>query len=232
MLIFYIDNEKIFLKGGFGLMKIISHRGYWKCVEEKNSITAFERSFVDSCGLETDLRDSGIKGGVVISHDMANENCLTLEDFFKLYKKYNVNLPLALNIKADGLQIPIKQLIQEYEITNYFVFDMSVPDALVYIDLNFNVFTRQSEYEKEPSFYDAACGVWMDEFHSHWIDKNIIKEHISNGKSVCIVSPELHKRSYKKEWQEYKQIEKELQIQDKLMICTDYPLQAKEFFNE
>lgn len=211
-------------------MQILSHRGYWKNIEEKNSLRSFERSFMNLYGLETDLRDRG--GGIVLSHDMANENCLGLDNLFKLYKKYNTNLPLALNIKADGLQIPLKQLIQKYEITNYFVFDMSIPDALVYIDLNFNVFTRQSEYEKEPSFYGKACGIWMDEFHSHWIDKNIIKKHIDNGKSLCIVSPELHKRSYEKEWQEYKQIEKELQIQDKLMICTDYPDKAKEFFND
>lgn len=163
---------------------------------------------------------------------MASENCLKLEDFFKLYKKYNTNLPLALNIKADGLQNLLKKLIEKYEITNYFIFDMSVPDALLYIDLNFNVFTRQSEYEKEPSFYDKARGVWMDEFYSHWIDKNIIKKHIDNGKLVCIVSPELHKRDYKKEWQEYKQIEKELHIQDQLMICTDYPDEARRFFND
>ncbi|ECR1906796.1 hypothetical protein FW619_02655 [Campylobacter jejuni] len=211
-------------------MKILSHRGYWKNKQEKNSITAFNRSFLNSYGLETDLRDMG--GGIVVSHDMASENCLKLEDFFKLYKKYNTNLPLALNIKADGLQIPLKKLIQKYKITNYFVFDMSVPDALLYIDLNFNVFTRQSEYEKEPSFYDKACGIWMDEFYSHWIDKNTIKKHIDNGKSVCIVSSELHKRDYKKEWQEYKQIEKELHIQEQLMICTDYPDEARRFFND
>lgn len=211
-------------------MKILSHRGYWKNKQEKNSITAFNRSFLNSYGLETDLRDMG--GGIVISHDMADENCLKLEDFFKLYKKYNTNLPLALNIKADGLQNLLKKLIEKYEITNYFIFDMSVPDALLYIDLNFNVFTRQSEYEKEPSFYDKARGVWMDEFYSHWIDKNIIKKHIDNGKLVCIVSPELHKRDYKKEWQEYKQIEKELHIQDQLMICTDYPDEARRFFND
>ena len=34
-----------------------------------------------------------------------------------------------------------------------------------------------------------------------------------------------------KEWQEYKDIEKELGI-DTLMICTDFPEEAKEFFNE
>lgn len=211
-------------------MIIISHRGFWHNHNEKNSIAAFDRSFINLYGLETDLRDMG--GGIVISHDMASEICLKLEDFFKLYKKYNANLPLALNIKADGLQNSLKQLIEKYEITNYFVFDMSVPDALLYIDLNFNVFTRQSEYEKEPSFYDKAHGIWTDEFYSHWIDKNIIKKHIDNGKSVCIVSPELHKRDFKKEWQEYKQIEKELQIQDKLMICTDYPDEAMRFFND
>lgn len=213
-------------------MIIISHRGFWKNIEEKNSIKAFERSFINSYGLETDLRDDGMGGGIVISHDMANKDCLKLEDFFKLYKKYNVNLPLALNIKADGLQTSLKQLIQKYEISNYFVFDMSVPDALIYINLNFNVFTRQSEYEKEPSFYEKAYGIWMDEFYLHWIDKNTIKEHIDNNKLVCIVSPELHRRDYKKEWQEYKQIEKELQIQDKLMICTDYPDKARKFFND
>ncbi|WP_373451521.1 hypothetical protein ACEN41_06295 [Campylobacter bilis] len=169
-------------------------------------------------------------GGIVISHDIAHENCLKLEDFFKLYKAYNTNLPLALNIKADGLQIVLKQLLQEYQIFNYFVFDMSIPDALIYIDFNFNVFTRQSEYEKNPSFYEKACGVWMDEFHSHWIDKNTIKYHLQNDKLVCIVSPELHKRSYQKEWQEYKKIDKELKAGQRLMICTDHPGKAKEFF--
>ncbi|BDM05064.1 hypothetical protein THJ046_08940 [Campylobacter jejuni] len=41
------------------LMKILSHRGYWKNKQEKNSITAFDRSFLNSYGLETDLRDMG-----------------------------------------------------------------------------------------------------------------------------------------------------------------------------
>ncbi|EIP3086535.1 hypothetical protein ACTK3A_001677 [Campylobacter jejuni] len=40
-------------------MKILSHRGYWKNKQEKNSITAFNRSFLNSYGLETDLRDMG-----------------------------------------------------------------------------------------------------------------------------------------------------------------------------
>lgn len=42
-------------------MKILSHRGYWKNKQEKNSIAAFDRSFLNSYGLETDLRD--VAGG-------------------------------------------------------------------------------------------------------------------------------------------------------------------------
>lgn len=40
-------------------MQILSHRGYWKSMEEKNSIIAFDRSFFSLYGLETDLRDMG-----------------------------------------------------------------------------------------------------------------------------------------------------------------------------
>ena len=210
-------------------MNILSHRGYWKIDEEKNQKVAFKRSFTLGFGTETDIRD--YKGELVISHDIANEKSITLEDFFKIYNNYENALPLALNIKADGLQIKLNELLKKYNITNYFVFDMSVPDGLGYIKHNIKAFTRESEYEETSSFYNEACGIWLDEFQSHWIDKKIIEKHIKNNKQICIVSPDLHKREYKKEWQDYKEIEKELGIND-LIICTDFPEEAKDFFNE
>lgn len=208
-------------------MIILSHRGYWKEILEKNLPIAFERSFSLGFGTETDIRD--YKGELVISHDTADENCISVKEMFEIYNRYDNTLPLALNIKADGLQIKLKELLEEYKIENYFVFDMSVPDALQYLKQNIKAFTRESEYEKVPSFYDEACGVWLDEFQGHWIDKEVIQKHIENNKQICIVSPDLHKREYQKEWQHYKEIEKELGI-DNLMICTDYPEEAKEFF--
>lgn len=138
---------------------------------------------------------------------------------FEFYNKYNNTLPLALNIKADGLQIKLK-----YNIENYFVFDMSVPDGIQYLKQNIKSFTRESEYEKIPSFYDESSGVWLDEFQGHWINKEVIEKHIKNNKQICIVSPDLHKREYKNEWKHYKEIENELGINN-LMICTE------EFFN-
>jgi len=210
-------------------MIILSHRGYWKKESEKNSLEAFERSFSLGYGTETDIRD--YKGELVISHDIPTKTSLSLESFFKIYKKINSELPLALNIKSDGLQIELKKLLKSYDIKNYFVFDMSVPDGLQYIREEINSFTRQSEYEKNPSFYELADGVWLDEFKDHWIDEETINTHYSNEKKICIVSPDLHKRSYENEWEHYKKIVKRLERKD-LMICTDYPCKAKEFFNE
>jgi hypothetical protein len=210
-------------------MIILSHRGYWKEIHQKNQPISFERSFSLEFGTETDIRD--YKGELVISHDIADEKCITVKEMFDIYNRYNNILPLALNIKADGLQIKLKELLEEYKITNYFVFDMSVPDGLGYLNQNIKAFTRESEYEKIPSFYKQACGVWLDEFQEHWITKEIISKHLKNNKQICIVSPDLHKRKYKKEWQNYKEIEIELGINN-LMICTDYPEEAKEFFNE
>ncbi|MDD2367944.1 MAG: hypothetical protein PHQ90_01500 [Sulfuricurvum sp.] len=210
-------------------MIILSHRGFWKEVDEKNLEVAFERSFSLGFGTETDIRD--YKGELVISHDIANENCISVFNFLEIYMSYNLSVPLALNIKADGLQTKLKELLDHFKITNYFVFDMSVPDSLGYIKQGINTFTRQSEYEKEQPFYEEACGVWLDEFHTHWITKEIIENHLKNKKQICIVSPDLHKRDYKNEWVHYKEIEKELGVMN-LMLCTDYPEEAKEFFYE
>jgi glycerophosphoryl diester phosphodiesterase len=210
-------------------MIVLSHRGYWKDTREKNQKIAFKRSFSLKFGTETDIRD--YKGELVISHNIADENCITVKEMFEIYNQYDNTLPLALNIKADGLQQKLKELIEKFEIKNYFVFDMSVPDGLVYLKYGLNVFTRQSEYEKEPSFYEKANGVWLDEFHTHWINEDIIKFHLDNNKKICIVSPDLHKRDYKEEWKCYKEIENNLGV-DNIMICTDYPENAREFFDE
>jgi len=210
-------------------MEIISHRGVWGSTEEQNTLSAFERSLDMNFGIETDIRDYGSK--IVISHNMPKMNCLRLEDLLDLYKKCQSNTKLALNIKSDGLQSELKKLLHEYHVSNYFTFDMSVPDALGHIKENINSFTRQSEYEKQPAYYDNACGVWLDEFIYHWITIDTITSHDKNGKSICIVSPELHHRSHTAEWKDYLMLRSK-SFSSKIMLCTDYPQEAKRYFNE
>jgi glycerophosphoryl diester phosphodiesterase len=210
-------------------MIILSHRGYWKYVSEKNTRSSFERSFELGFGTETDIRDNG--GKLVVSHEMANDSAMQIEEFLDIYRSFGKRLHLALNIKADGLQTELKRLLCDYEVENYFVFDMAVPDGLLYARQKFVTFTRHSDFEPTPSYYDLAQGIWLDEFMSHWITDSVIEEHLKARKSICIVSPELHNRDNSAEWKHYQELERKIG-HDRLMLCTDFPELAQEFFNE
>ena len=210
-------------------MIIIAHRGYWSLKNESNSEMSFKNSFQMGFGVETDIRD--YKGNLVISHDIPSKDSMLVQSFFDLYNSHGNNTVLALNIKSDGLQSKLNSMLNNYNIKNYFVFDAAIPDGLLYIKMEMSHFTRQSEYETNPALYSDSEGVWMDEFEGHWIRKKVINEHLLNHKKVCIVSPELHGRPFQDEWEHYKKIEKDLNTES-IMICTDYPKQAQEFFNE
>ena len=210
------------------MMEIISHRGYWKSIEEKNSKAAFERSFNMGFGTETDIRDYG--GELVISHDISDSTCLKLESFLELYIKYNnPNLTLALNIKSDGLQEKLLEELKAFGIENYFVFDMSTPDTIGYLKKEMPFFSRQSEYEKTPVFYENCSGIWLDGFEGNWFNKEIVLYHLNNKKKIAIVSSELHQRDSEELWAFIKC--NEFHTKENSILCTDFPEEAKKYFN-
>ena len=205
-------------------MTIISHRGYWIKAEEKNTSLAFTRSFQMGFGTETDVRDHN--GAIVIAHDIPSPENIPLASFLELYA--TSGLPLALNIKADGLQQILKQFIDRYQVTNYFVFDMSIPDMLLYLKMGMPVFFRQSEFEPITELYHDCKGVWLDAFKSTWYDENVISQHLMNKKQVAIVSDELHKRDFSAQWKMLKEMDC---IQNEhLILSTDFPEKAAEYF--
>ncbi len=207
-------------------MKIISHRGFWTEVHEKNSEVAFKRSFENGFGLETDIRD--YKGELVISHDIPEGGCLPFQRLLEIYRDLDSKLLLALNIKSDGLHGAIRELLKKYNVTNYFVFDMSVPDMLGYLKSNLTVFSRHSEYENKPVFYDQVTGIWLDSFENEWWGEETLKLHLEAQKSVCIVSPELHHRNFQLTWNKLSSMS--IIDDPNLMLCTDYPEHARKFF--
>lgn len=209
-------------------MQIISHRGYWKEHVEKNQIHAFKRSFSLGFGTETDVRD--LNGKIIISHDMpsSEDDCLTFDDFLKIYTSYDNSLPIAINIKADGLQSELKESLHKYGVFNYRLFDMSLPDLIATKKLRLEFLTRLSDIENEPLLLDDSKGIWLDSFESDWFDENDIKDFLKIGKEVWIVSPELHGREHISVWQ---MLKKSNLLTDKMIIlCTDFPELAKEFF--
>ena len=213
-------------------MKILSHRGYWNKNISKNSKESFINSFSKGFGTETDLRD--YNGNVVISHDIPEQNNLiSFETVLEIYLKYSsseVIMPLALNVKADGLQIKAKQILDKYQIKDYFFFDMSIPDHIMYIKSNLKTFTRQSEYEKTPIFYENSLGIWLDAFENLWYSEDVINDHLNNNKNVAIVSFDLHKREYIEQWKFLKL--KHFHLNENVLLCTDNPEEAKLYFYE
>jgi hypothetical protein len=175
-------------------------------------------------GLETDIRDES--GRLVISHDPPTGNSFTLESLFADWANAT---PVALNIKADGLRSLLKPLLARHRIVNYFCFDMSVPETLAYRRDGLRFFTRESEYEPNPALYADAAGVWMDMFHGEWISPARIREHLQAGKQVALVSPELHGRPHLAFWTRLR--DARLHAERDLMLCTDLPLAAREFFH-
>lgn len=211
------------------MIELISHRGFWTTEIKQNSEKAFINSLQRGYGIETDIRD--YEGELVIAHDIpkGRDKQFYIDDFFSLYKKYGNNQTLALNIKSDGLSLSLKEKLLKYEIDNYFVFDMSVPDMVHYQKQNLIFFTRHSDIEHSPCMLQESSGVWLDEFFSNWISEEVLKKYHKDNKRLCIVSPELHGRDFQNEWVKYRHIsQKNPQI--KFIICTDYPDRAREFF--
>ena len=205
-------------------MQILSHRGYWQILEERNTKMAFEKSFESGFGTETDLRD--ICGKIVVSHDMPKGSEITFEDLLKIMQ--GRNLPLALNIKADGQIDEILRLLAKYKHTNYFTFDMSIPDMVVQIEKGAKVFTGFSDILTSPVLLCKASGVWLDAFGGVWYNLDIIDGLLKQNKAVCIVSEDLHGRNTDKQWQMLRQYDNIKT--NNLFLCTDKPKEALAYF--
>ncbi|AVB24221.1 phosphodiesterase [Pseudomonas syringae] len=203
-------------------MQIISHRGYWLQKPERNLPEAFHRSFDLGFGTETDVRD--VAGQLVISHDMPAGGELTLNGLLDIMA--GRNLPLAINVKADGLAQALAATFARYGHTNWFAFDMAVPDMHSYLNANLITYTRLSDVEPSPAWLEQAAGVWLDGFEGEWFSNQVIDDLLSLGKRICVVSPELHGRGHGALWQQLF----ELRSQDRLMLCTDFPADAATFF--
>lgn len=207
-------------------MKLLCHRGIWTEVHQKNTHAALCAAFEQGLGIETDIRDCN--GRLVVSHDMPlSETAGDLDTLLSHYQRCECGAPLALNVKADGLQSALLAKLQTYQVRNYFVFDMSVPDALGYRRLNMPFAARLSEYEPPGILHDQASHVWLDAFEGEWYSMALIQSLLEQGKHVAVVSPELHRRAHADFWAALKPFS----VSDRLYLCTDLVAPAMEVFH-
>lgn len=206
-------------------MKILAHRGIWSRSEEGNSLQSLRTALEHGYGIETDIRDYA--GRLVVSHNVADGTAFDFEMVLALYRKMKCRQEIAINIKADGLQGLLGGLLNKYGIENYFVFDMSVPEQVAYCRQGYRVFSRMSEYERQPVLSESAQGIWMDEWERPWIDGDAIGRFRGQGMQVAVISPEIHGRDRSCLWDILRQFSDDSGV----LLCTDKPLEAEVFFN-
>lgn len=214
-------------------MHILSHRGWWHSPAEKNTFEALRRALSAGFGLETDVRDFG--GRLVISHDPPEADVLGLEELLDVCAELPVPPPLALNIKADGLQPLLVSALDRCQTASHFVFDMSLPELLRYRALGVPYFTRLSDHEPVPLALDGAAGVWVDGFEQDWSDWGLLEQLLATDASrkLALVSPELHRRDKAAFWTALQSWLRTLPAgqRQRVMLCTDHPGEARDYFS-
>lgn len=210
-------------------MEILAHRGWWNTREEQNKIIALRRALDAGYGLETDIRYCNSE--LVISHDhpkTSDDDLVTFDDLLNLAEAVKSSSCIALNIKEDGLAPMLKDALDARDFTNYFCFDMSIPDTRSYIDNDLFFKVRLSEVEVyPPPWLDESVGVWLDCFYGEWFDSALLRALFTQGKQVSIVSPELHSRDYNGLWEQLRGCNLPA---DLVALCTDFPDSAKSYF--
>jgi hypothetical protein len=210
------------------LIRILAHRGHWEAPEDRNSSAALRRAFVEGFGVETDVRDHC--GELVISHDKPVGTEMSFTDFLGLLPPdvRADTLPLAINIKADGLAADVARVMSGRPSDSWFAFDMSVPDLLAYVRLGLPTFTRLSDHETEPVALADCQGIWVDGFSRDWSDLARLHAFLDNGKRIALVSPELHRRPHQDFWRKLQT--DGLWRRPGVYLCTDFPAQALAYF--
>ena len=195
--------------------RIIAHRGVHSPKVSKNSIESFRIASSEGFGLETDIRDH--QGEIFVSHDpITSSNTPKLIDVSLL----SFEGPVALNVKSDGLtKLEVDRYVS-LKFEDYFYFDHSVPELLVYLKAELPVAQRVSNLEELR--FESIYDIWLDSFEDFESETAVELEILLKSHRVHIVSPELHGKNHLFLWN--KIVPLFLTVPN-LTICTDLPFE-------
>ncbi len=163
-------------------MQIIAHR--------RNTIEQLQET-PKQYGVELDIRSFGDE--LTIHHDPFIQG----ESFLAWLRHYEHGT-LILNVKEEGLEARLIQLMQEFQIQDYFFLDQSFPFLIKYARLGeHRCAVRVSEYESLETAHRLAGKidwVWIDCFTHFPLSSAEIQQLKEWGFKLCIVSPELQGR--------------------------------------
>jgi hypothetical protein len=201
--------------------KIYAHRGVWTTPKEQNSPQSILKASQLGFGVETDFRANN--GELIISHDPSIGS-----EADELHSYEFSNLPVALNIKEDGLTEKFSSFLKRYPNDDSFIFDGSIPEMLKMRNAGLPHALRVSEYEKELPWETKF--IWVDAFHEDWwIDSEFV-ENLLDKQIPIFVSPELHGRDKSASWSYLRKLMHS--NKGTFGICTDFPIELREYLSE
>jgi hypothetical protein len=143
--------------------------------------------------IEFDVRDSG--GRLLVTHDPFTTG-IDLEEFLPAVK----GRFLIVNVKSEGIEYRILDLLKANSIESFFFLDCSIPMMKSLSAAGeTRLAIRYSELESLDTVFKwrgRAQWVWVDCFYSCWITGDDIRHLQSQGFKVCLVSPELQGRPH------------------------------------
>lgn len=164
-------------------MEIIIHR--------QNTLNEL-LSLPSKYGAEIDIRSSGSK--LILQHDPF----IGGEDFLEWIQKYKHGT-LILNLKEEGLELSLIEIMETHGILNYFFLDQSFPFLLKFSKVcQGRSAVRVSEFESINTAMNLAGKVkwaWIDCFNRFPLKFQDIQDLKLLGYKLCLVSPELHGRT-------------------------------------
>ena len=147
------------------------------------------RKIDNNYGIEIDLRSKNKT--IYLHHDPYKNG----ELFSKWIKFYNHKL-LVLNVKEEGLENQIINILKKNKINNFFFHDQTFSTILKTMNKT-NVSVRFSEYEglkKISILFNKIKWLWIDNFTEISLNKKFYNFIKKKKVKICIVSPELVKK--------------------------------------
>jgi hypothetical protein len=204
-------NEKIKINNNIVLnTKFICHR--INTIQELADIPA-------QFGIELDIRDD-LDGTLILSHDP-----FTNGENFENFLQYYQHAFIILNIKSELVELKCLELMERFNIVDYFFLDSSFP--MIYLlnkeYKNNKIACRFSEFEPLDHFIQCKemySYLWVDCFTKFPLTREIYDKIKKGNTKICLVSPELQKQPNK--ILEYKIIFETFKIVSDMICCKWY----------
>jgi hypothetical protein len=165
-----------------GMYNLIAHR--------RNTIEELRATSV-RYGVEVDIRSCGER--LIIHHDPLTEGI----DFLSWMEHYKHGT-LILNVKEEGLESRLLEVMRQYSVSDFFFLDQSFPFLVKWANNGERrCAVRVSEYECVETALSLAGKidwVWVDCFSRFPLSEEQAARLKTGGFSLCMVSPELQAR--------------------------------------